>query len=129
MGVVLSLRYGEAVGVMLGIDERFAAVAGFLIIFVVSLIVASILSWMLRKVLKFVGLSWVNTLLGIILSVVKGVLVLALIFISVKALNGELQIIEQSYIDSSYTFDTVCTIAKPIFDYLVEAKDMVVNTI
>lgn len=129
LGVVLALRYGAAVGEMFHIDTRFAAVAGFLIIFVLALIVATLVAWMLRGVLKFVGLKWVNTTLGILFSMVKGVLVLALIFIAVKALNTELRFIEPSYISESYTFDAVCSIAKPIFAYLVEAKEVVMQSI
>ncbi len=127
VGAVLALRYGADVGVLCGIDQRFAAVAGFLIIFVLAVVVSNVAAWFLRGVLKFVGLKWVNTLLGILFSLLKGLAVLAMIFISVKSLNTHLQFIEPSYITTSYTFEPVCKIAAPVFEYLVVAKEAVIN--
>jgi uncharacterized membrane protein required for colicin V production len=127
VGAVLALRYGAAAGALCNIDPRFAAVAGFLIIFVLAVIVSNVAAWFLRGVLKFVGLKWVNTLLGILFSLLKGLAVLAMMFISVKSLNTHLQFVEPSYITSSYTFEPVCKIAAPVFEYLVAAKEAVVN--
>ena len=127
VGAVLALRYGAAVGALCNIDPRFAAVAGFLIIFVLAVIASNVAAWFLRGVLKFVGLKWVNTLLGILFSLLKGLAVLAMMFISVKSLNTHLQFVEPSYMTSSYTFEPVCKIAAPVFEYLVAAKEAVVN--
>ena len=127
VGAVLALRYGAAVGALCNIDPRFAAVAGFLIIFVLAVIASNVAAWFLRGVLKFVGLKWVNTLLGILFSLLKGLAVLAMMFISIKSLNTHLQFVEPSYITSSYTFEPVCKIAAPVFEYLVAAKEAVVN--
>ena len=124
-GVVLSIRYGAAVGEMLHIDNRFMVVAGFLITFVATLIVATILSKLLARVLSFVGLGWVNTLLGIILSVVKGLLVLSLLYASIYALNANLQLVEKDYFDNSISFDVVRKCAEPLLNYWETAKEAV----
>ena len=127
VGVALALRFGASVGALVDIDPRYGAVVGFLIIFVLSLILATLLAWLLRKVLQFVGLKWVNILLGILFSLVKGLLVLASLYYSIKLVNTNLQFIEPSYMTSSYTFDAVCSVAKPLFAYLVEMKEAVIN--
>lgn len=128
-GAILSVKYGAAVGSMLGIDERFATVAGFLITFVGILIVATIVSKLLAKVISFIGLGWINTVLGIMLSVLKGLLILSLAFASIEAMNRELHFVESEYFDKAHTFHLVRNASEPIFKYLVEAKDSVMNSI
>lgn len=127
LGIVLSLRYGTAVGEMLGIDARFSVVAGFLITFVATLIVATILARLIAKVLSFVGLGWVNTLLGIVLSIVKGLIVLSMLYAAIFALNANLQFVEPQYFDNSISFDLVRKCAEPLFNYWNEAKQAILS--
>ena len=125
LGVVLSLRYGAVVGEMLGIDARFSVVAGFLITFVAVLIVATILARLIAKVMSFIGLGWINTLLGIVLSVVKGLLVLSILYATIYSLNGNTQFIEPAYFDNSISFDIVRECAEPLFDFWNDAKQAI----
>ena len=122
LGIVLSLRYGASVGEMLGIDARFSVVAGFLITFVATLIVATLIARLIARVLSFVGLGWVNTLLGIVLSIVKGLIVLSMLYAAIFALNANLQFVEPQYFDKSISFDIVRKCAEPLFNYWNEAK-------
>ena len=127
LGVVLSIRYGANVGAMFNIDDRFSVIAGFLITFVAALIVATILAKLIARVLSFIGLGWVNTLLGIVLSTVKGLLVLSLLYASIYALNGNLHFIEPDYFDSSVSFDIVHKCAEPLLNYWEEAKQNILS--
>ena len=127
LGIVLSLRYGAAVGTMFGIDSRFSVVAGFLITFVAILIVATILSRLLAKVLSFIGLGWVNTLLGIVLSIVKGVVVLSMLYAAIYSLNLNSQLIEPDYFNNSVSFDIVRKCAEPLFDFWNDAKQALIT--
>lgn len=127
LGIVLSLRYGAAVGTMFGIDSRFSVVAGFLITFVAILIVATILSRLLAKVLSFIGLGWVNTLLGIVLSIVKGLVVLSMLYAAIYSLNLNSQLIEPDYFNNSVSFDIVRKCAEPLFDFWNEAKRSIIT--
>ena len=127
LGIVLSLRYGAAVGGMFGIDARFSVVAGFLITFVAVLVVATILSRLLAKVLSFIGLGWVNTLLGIVLSIVKGLVVLSMLYAAIYSLNLNSQLIEPDYFDNSISFDIIRKCAEPLFDFWNDAKQSLVT--
>jgi membrane protein required for colicin V production len=127
LGIVLSLRYGAAVGAMLHIDARFSVVAGFLITFVATLIVATILAKLLARVLSFIGLGWVNTLLGIALSIVKGLIVLSMLYAAIYSLNANLQFVEPTYFDNSISFDVVRKCAEPLFNYWNEAKQAILS--
>ena len=125
LGIILSVRYGAAVGEMFNIDVRFSVVAGFLITFVVVLIAATILARLISKVLSFIGLGWVNTLLGIALSVVKGLLVLSMLYAAIFALNANSQLIDPNYFDNSISFDIVRKCAEPLFDFWNNAKQAI----
>ena len=127
LGIVLSLRYGAAVGAMFHIDARFSVVAGFLITFVATLIVATILAKLLARVLSFIGLGWVNTLLGIVLSIVKGLIVLSMLYAAIYSLNANLQFVEPTYFDNSISFDVVRKCAEPLFNYWNEAKQAILS--
>ena len=127
LGVVLSIRYGAEIGAMLHIDTRFSAIAGFLITFVTALIVATILAKLISRILSFIGLGWVNTLLGVVLAMVKGVLVLSLFYASIYALNTDLQAIEPQYFENSISFDVVRECAEPLLEYWEEAKQAVLS--
>ena len=122
LGIVLSLRYGAAVGEMFNIDARFSVVAGFLITFVATLIIATLIARLIARVLSFVGLGWVNTLLGIVLSIIKGLIVLSMLYAAIFALNANLQFVEPQYFDNSISFDLVRKCAEPLFNYWEEAK-------
>ena len=128
LGVALSVRYGAAVGELFHIDARFSAVAGFLITFVTTLIIATILARLIARVLSFIGLGWVNSLLGIMLSIVKGLLVLSLLYASIYALNANLQFVEPTYFDNSISFDVVRSCAEPLFKFWNEAKQAVISS-
>ena len=125
LGIVLSLRYGTAVGEMFNIDARFSVVAGFLITFVATLIIATLIARLIARVLSFVGLGWVNTLLGIVLSIVKGLIVLSMLYAAIFALNANLQFVEPQYFDNSISFDLVRKCAEPLFNYWNEAKQAI----
>ncbi|MBR2326939.1 MAG: CvpA family protein [Alistipes sp.] len=128
LGLLLALRYGADIGAMFNIDARFSVVAGFLITFVVTLIVATILAKFIAGALSFIGLGWINTLLGIALSVVKGLLVLSLLYASIYALNNNLHLVEPQYFDRSLSFDMVRKCAEPLFVYWEAAKQAIIST-
>lgn len=127
LGIILSLRYGAAVGEMFNIDPKFSVIAGFLITFVAVLIAATILARLISKVLSFIGLGWVNTLLGIALSVIKGLLVLSMLYAAIFALNTNSQLIDPNYFDNSISFDVVRKCAEPLFDFWNDAKQAIVT--
>lgn len=61
------------------IDERWANIFGFLIVFVGVLIVGSLLATLLAKLFRWMGLSWFDHLLGGVAGFVRGVLVIAVL--------------------------------------------------
>lgn len=62
---------------VLGLDAVKTA-AAFALLFILTLIVSSILAWLLSKVVKWVGLGWLDGSLGAAFGVVRGVLLVLL---------------------------------------------------
>lgn len=52
--------------------------AAFAALFIVTLLVGSIVTWLLSKLVKWVGLSWLDGLLGALFGMMRGVLVVVL---------------------------------------------------
>lgn len=127
LGIILAIGYGAEVGSMLNIDERFSVVAGFLITFVATLIVASILAKLLAKILSFIGLGWINALLGVVLSIIKGIIVLGMLYAATFSLNNSLQFVEPQYFDNSVSFNIVREATQPLLKYWEEAKSAIMS--
>ena len=56
-------------------DETVRKAAAFLALFVVALIVGGIVAWLLSKLVKWVGLGWLDSLLGSLFGLLRGALV------------------------------------------------------
>ena len=121
-GAFLAVAYGAEVGKMLGFNESYSVIAGFLITFVVTMIVVSIVSRLLARVLSAIGLGWVNRFLGAAFSVLKGVLVLSMLYAAIFSLNEQLGFISPAIFEQSLSFDIVREAAAPLMEYWEEAK-------
>jgi membrane protein required for colicin V production len=121
-GVVLAVMYGEEVGKMFCFNESYSVIAGFLITFVVIMIVVAVVSRLIAKVLSAIGLGWANRLLGGAFSVLKGLLVLSMLYAAIFALNEQIALINPRFFEESISFDVVREMAKPLMEYWEEAK-------
>jgi membrane protein required for colicin V production len=127
IGVALAYNYGEEVGVLLKINSEFSVVAGFAIIFIVSVVVAAIVAHFLSKVFSFAGLAWVNKLLGAIFAVIKGVVVLGLLYTAIYSLNEHLKVVEQESFNESISFNVVRKATQPLIDHWDNIKETAIN--
>lgn len=127
IGVALAYNYGEEVGVLLKINSEFSVVAGFAIIFIVSVVVAAIAAHFLSKVFSFAGLAWVNKLLGAIFAVIKGVVVLGLLYTAIYSLNEHLKVVEQENFNESISFNVVRKATQPLIDHWDNIKETAIN--
>ena len=91
IGVFLALSYGEIVGSALRIDQQYATISGFVIVLLATIILIFLVSKLITKTLSLIKLGWLNTLLGIVFALFKGLLVLSLLYAAIFALNTRLQ--------------------------------------
>lgn len=73
--VLSKLFAGDIAPMMPGEQETIRAVLAYATVFVVALIVWGVLAWLLSKLLKAVGLGWLDRALGGLFGAFRGVLV------------------------------------------------------
>ncbi|MEJ1959270.1 MAG: CvpA family protein [Nitrosomonadales bacterium] len=61
--------------------ESARTTAAFVVLFVATLIICSIVTWLLSKLVKWVGLGWLDGLLGMLFGMVRGVLIVLLLVV------------------------------------------------
>lgn len=128
IGLILAVRFGAQVGSWLGIDAKFAAVAGFVITFVAAVVITLILTKFLKTMLSFIGLHSLDTILGIALSMLKYLLILSVAYAAFGALNDDLQLVDKRYIASSRSFRPVRNASECIFPYIEWLKEQLPTT-
>ena len=122
IGVFLALSYGEIVGSALRIDQQYATISGFVIVMLVTIILIFLVSKLITKTLTLIKLGWLNTLLGIVFALFKGLLVLSLLYAAIFALNTRLNVVEPAKFDSSISFNIVRKAANPLIEYWEKTK-------
>ncbi len=99
-GIVLAGRYYSGLAALLSpAAATWANIAAYAIILVVALIVASVVGWLVAKLVHIVMLGWLDRLVGCVLGVVIGGLLCAAILAIVgKYYPGTEAVISQSVI-------------------------------
>ena len=120
----LAVKYGETLGRVVGIGEG-AAVAGFLIFFVAALIGICIVVHLMRAVFRFAGLGALDTLLGVIFSVVKILLVVSVLFAGFDALNRRCDMVSPETVEESRWFRPVSELTDKLTPYFEELKNRI----
>ena len=110
LGLVVASRTGAAAGARLGIDERYAAAAGFFIVFLCVAVVLMLLGRFMRKLFKFVGLGILDVLLGILLSLLKAALVLGILCTIFDKINDGAHFVSPATLDRSVTYRPLCRV-------------------
>ena len=108
---------------MLGMEGTTAQIGGFIAIFVVSLIAIAVIARLLRGVFKLAGLGILDTLLGILFSIVKVGLVVSILFSGFEALNKDYKLASKQKVESSRWFKPVESFTDKLTPYFRELED------
>lgn len=101
IGIWCGTHYGAQISNVLNITGEYSAVWGFVIVLIVALILIAIGSRLLRGVLRLAGLGVVDVLLGMVLSVVKYLIILSIIFSLFNAANDTFGFVDKGNLASS----------------------------
>ncbi len=97
--VLLASRFGFLAADWLqdltGLEDRLARPLGWLLVFIVLLIVTRVLAWLLAKALRVSVLGWVDRWGGALLGVLIGVLVCSVLLMLVCRVTGDDDLAEQ----------------------------------
>lgn len=124
LGVWLSFKFSVPVGEWLKeyleLPGTVIHVVSFALILTAVVLGLNLLAGMIEKVLEFVMLGWLNSLLGAVFALAKAVLALGLIFLLLTTLNSTLELIPVKYFDESVLYEPVKNIADIVFPYIKE---------
>lgn len=123
--IYLSTKYGKELGIMLGLEAPTASIAGFMIIFLASLIGITVLAHMLRAVFRFAGLGMADVVLGILLSVVKVGLIVAVLFAWFDTINKNYEWASKEIVEQSRWFRPVASVVDKVTPYFEQLSDKV----
>lgn len=129
IGIYLAFRYGSTVGRWLAIDDTWATVAGFAIILVLVLVGISVLGRLLRGVFRFAGLSVLDKIGGILVSVIKTGLILGILLYSFDWANQQQNWVSQDKLDKSKLYRPLINVASMAFPYIDFVKDKLFTSV
>ncbi len=97
----LAARFGGAVGQRLGIESAYAPAAGFATVLVVVVLAVSILGRLVRGLFRFAGFGPLDTVLGIVVSILKWLLLLGALCAAVDRFDADRQLVSAETIETS----------------------------
>lgn len=125
LGIWLASRFGGEVGRWLGLEEQVAAAGGFITVLVAVALVVAIAARVVRRVFHFAGLGVADIFLGIVVSVVKYLLVLSLLFSAFDRLNADSALVKPQTIELSRSYKPILRISELLFPFLEWVGDRV----
>lgn len=124
IGVVISgflaYEFCDEVAEVLKIDSLYSSSIAFVVVMVVSVITITLIARLISKILSAAGLGVINNLGGAVLSLLKVLLLLSLLFTIVDAVNSSAHFVSQKSIKESKTFEPTIKVANICFPYIVE---------
>ena len=129
VAVWLAARFGAPLGRLCGVDAEIAAPAGFVLVLLAALCGVALLARVVRKVVRVAGLGLADILLGIAFSVVKFLLLAALLCAAFDRLNADLELVSQEKIHASSTYRPLLRLSERIFPFVDELRAEASETI
>lgn len=119
-GILIASAYGPSAGEALNLDPAYSKIVGYIVTFIATAIAASLVARILAKLFSAMGLGGLDTLLGVVLSAVKYMLVLSVVFTTFERLNTNMQMVEAQHFESSKSFRIVSSMAGTALDWFNE---------
>lgn len=121
--IYLAAEYGQELGTMLGMQSSTAMIAGFIIIFLAALIGITISAHLLRAVFRFAGLGVADIVLGILLSVVKVGLIVAVLFAWFDTVNKNYEWASKQTVEESRWYKPIAGLVDKVTPYFEQFAD------
>ena len=92
---------------------------------VVVVLVVAVIGRLLRGVFRFAGFGLVDTLLGVVVAVLKYLLVLSALFAAFDRINADYTLVEARTIDQSRSYKPALRLSEAVFPFLEWVGDRV----
>ena len=125
-GIVIAIWLAAHYGARwLRLGESCSAAGGFVAVLVVVVLVVAVIGRLLRGVFRFAGFGLVDTLLGVVVAVLKYLLVLSALFAAFDRINADYTLVEARTIDQSRSYKPVLRLSEAVFPFLEWVGDRV----
>ncbi len=111
IGIWLGLSIGSNIASMLGIGGNYTSVWGFVIVLLLTIIASAILARILRKIIKFAGIGFIDIILGALLSMAKYVIVISMFLAAFDTINQSLPLVKHKHIEASKLYRPISNIS------------------
>lgn len=99
-------------------SEQTLKIAAFVLIFILTIVILTLLGRLLEKIVTLVMLGWVNRLLGAMFALMKWLLVMGLLALAFNSINETFQLVDPELIAQSHLYPMITGIADIVFPYL-----------
>lgn len=117
-GIWLASRFGASLGSWLHLDQEVAGVGGFIAVFLVTILAVAIAGRLIRKLFHFAGFGIADIVLGIVVSTVKYLLVLSVLFSAFDALNVDYSLVGPKTIEQSRCYKPIMRLSSSVLPFL-----------
>lgn len=114
LGIFLAWKYGEAIGIWLGVEAETAWIAGFAIVFIVVLVAVVLIGRLTRGLFRIVGLGVFDNMLGALFSALKMVLFAGLLMM----FDPGARAVPESVREGSVMFEVVDGVCDTVFPFV-----------
>ena len=123
--IYLAAEYGPTVGVMFGLEAPTASIVGFIVIFLAALVGITVLGHLMKAVFRFAGLGIADVVLGILLSVVKVGLILAVLFAWFDSVNKNYDWASKEVVEQSRWYKPLTGVVDKVTPYFEQFSDKI----
>ena len=121
------LPFQESLKPYITIDETAMKVASFALILIVVVLAAKLIALLVKRILKFVLLGWLDKLLGILFALGVALVIIGLVIVAMHTVNARFQLVDSPVFSQSLLYNRILDGAYSIFpalkDFLHEAAD------
>ncbi len=128
LGTWIGFHFGDKIGEFFNLSGQTAYVVGFISAIILVLLSVALISHLIKGLFRVSGLSMIDHVGGVILSLLKIVLILSLIVALFDELNSRYEWVEDKYIDNSTMYVPMKNTSDMVFPFAKSLKDRLFNT-
>lgn len=128
LGSWIGFHFGGKIGEFFSLTGQSAYIVGFITAIILVIIILAIVSHLLKGLFRISGLSMLDHIGGVLLSLLKIVLILSLLVALFDGLNSRYRWVEQKYIDSSTVYGPIKSTSDMVFPFAKSLKDRLFNS-
>lgn len=100
------------------VSPQVLYVISFVVIIIVTVALLHLLARLLSNIIKTISLGWLNSLLGVALSIVNTILILGIIIMAFKSFNESTLHLSTELLDSSIVYKAISAVTDVLFPYI-----------